>query len=308
MTVSIMHEALVYAVYYAPRGQKRILNLGMQLGQRHLSPLDKLIGFIGDAGAGKSLIIKGMFPGLELTNDDDGVNVRPLPLLSVLDRGFFSSHTYHLDVRFESAFTQMHVLVETVEQAVQRGKRVIIEHFELIYPFLGMNAELLVGIGEEVIVTRPSVFGPQPKNIAEIVFQSIKYRKMAHTVEDITCKILEEEYGFPHSQNHGDVRHGFVLQFKEKPNLDLEVLEKKIYAYIDRNFDVNYLDEAHVLFGDDDKFHCTCPRIHVKNTGEIENFMLIKDFTYDPLSKLYALVGLVGWEKSVDIKTLNNLK
>lgn len=43
-----------------------------------------------------------------------------------------------------------------------------------------MNAEVLIGIGEEVIVTRPNIFGPLPKDIAEIVFKSIKLRRMAH--------------------------------------------------------------------------------------------------------------------------------
>ncbi len=55
--------------------------LGMQLAQLYLSPFDKLIGIIGKAGSGKSSLLRGMFPGLELTNDDDGVYIRPLPIL-----------------------------------------------------------------------------------------------------------------------------------------------------------------------------------------------------------------------------------
>jgi predicted GTPase len=86
----------MYAVYFAPRGKKRLLSLGNIIAQRHLSAEDNLIGFIGDAGAGKSLLIKGMFPGLELSNDDEGLNVRPLPILKNEDNGFFSSHTYHI--------------------------------------------------------------------------------------------------------------------------------------------------------------------------------------------------------------------
>ena len=94
--------------YYAPRGAHRMQNLGQQLAQMYLNPNDKLIGIIGEAGSGKSALIRGMFPGLELTNDDNGVYVRPLPILEQ-DRGvaFFSPHTYHLDVRFENGFTQM---------------------------------------------------------------------------------------------------------------------------------------------------------------------------------------------------------
>ena len=92
---------LVQAVYYAPRGRRRLMHLGMLISQRYLRPEDRLIGIIGDAGAGKSLLARGMFPGLVLTNDDEGVNVRPLPILSDARDGFFANHTYHLDVRFE---------------------------------------------------------------------------------------------------------------------------------------------------------------------------------------------------------------
>lgn len=307
MTVTLMHETLMYAVYFAPRGKKRLLELGHQLAQRHLTALDKLIGFIGEAGAGKSVLIKGMFPGLELTNDDEGLNVRPLPLLKDIDKGFFSSHTYHIDVRFEAAFTQMHAIVEAIKKAIERGKRVIVEHFDVIYPYLGMNAEILIGIGEEVIVTRPSIFGPLPGDIADIVLKSIRYRKMAHTAEDLTCKILEEQFGFPHSQNHSDVKHGFVLLFKEKPNINLNLLEKKVQEYIDNEMDISYIDDNHILIGENEKFHCTGPRIHVRNTGEIEKFYFLKEFKYDPISRLYALVGIVGNDDNVDLNDLNKL-
>lgn len=108
----------LYSIYFAPRGNVRMAELGMQIAQQYLRPTDKLIGVIGDAGSGKSMLIKGMFPGLELTNDDEGVNVRPLPILEMLTsplgmginkRGFSlfaTPHTYHLDVRFEQGFTQ----------------------------------------------------------------------------------------------------------------------------------------------------------------------------------------------------------
>lgn len=307
MPATTIQETLMYAVYFAPRGKKRLLGLGNQLAQRHLSAMDRLIGFIGDAGAGKSLLIKGMFPGLELTNDDEGINIRPLPLLKNLDRGFFSSHTYHVDVRFESAFTQMHVLVDAIKRAIEQDKRVVVEHFDIIYPYLGLNAEVLIGIGEEVIVTRPNIFGPQPKDIADIVYKSIKYRRMAHTAEDLTCKMLEERFGFPHWQNHSDVKHGFVLEYTEKPDVDLELLERLVKTYIEEEVDISFLDENHIRIGENEKYHCTGPRIHVRNAGEIENFRLLKEFRYDPISKQYALVGLVGSERSVDIGDLNKI-
>ena len=109
-----MQEGNLYSFYFAPRGSRRMTDLGIQLSQMYLSPFDHIIGIIGDAGAGKSLLIKGMFPGIDLTNDDEGVNIRPLPLLSEDLTDPFAPHTYHLDIRFESAFTQMHELAEAI--------------------------------------------------------------------------------------------------------------------------------------------------------------------------------------------------
>jgi hypothetical protein len=302
--VSLLPESLMYAVYFAPRGKDRLLDLGHQIAQRHLSPQDKLIGFVGDSGAGKSLLIRGMFPGLELTNDDQGVRVRPLPLLSNEDNSFFSSHTYHLDFRFESAFTQPYLLVDAVKNAVEQGKRLVIEHFELIYPHLEMNAEMLIGIGEEVIVTRPNIFGPKPQDLAEIVFKSITSRKMAHTAEDITCKVLNTRCGLVEQPIHADVKNGFVLEFHQKPQIDLKWLEGEVQEYIQQKLDVSYEDENHIRIGQQ-RLYCTGPRIHVRNTGEIENFRLLHEFWYDPISKVYALVGLVGKDKIEDLKDLN---
>ncbi len=309
MMSPLLHEqeSLMYTVYFAPRGKTRILNLGHLLAQRYLSATDRLIGFIGDAGSGKSLLIRGMFPGLELTNDDEGVNVRPLPLLEGMDRGFFSGHTFHLDVRFEAAFHALPMLADAVRDAVRNGKRVIVEHFDMLYPVLGMNAEVLIGIGEEVILTRPNLFGPLPKDIADIVHTSIRYRKMAHTAEDLTSKVLEERFGFPHGQQHGDVRHGFVLRFIEKPSIDLSALEEAVRTYIREDLDVSFLDDAHIRIGTEDRFHCTGPRIHVHRTGEIDNFRLIRECQFDPISGLYELVGLVGAEQSREINDLNRL-
>jgi len=303
----IINDSLMYSVYFAPRGKQRLLALGHELSQRHLSAADCLIGVVGDAGAGKSLLIKGMFPGLELTNDDEGINVRPLPLLRSLEDSRFGGHTFHVDVRFESAFTQMHVLVEAVKRALECGRRVIVEHFDLLYPYLGINAEILIGIGEEVIVTRPTVFGPEPQNIADIVFKSIKYRKMAHTAEDLTSKALEDKYGFKHGQVHGDVRHGFLLEFTEKPEVDLELLESEVKRYISEDAAICYLDENHIHIGEEYTFHCTGPRIHVRSAGEIEGFHLIKEILYDPISKVYAIVGLVGFDNVENIRELNKI-
>ena len=118
MAYSHTLQSHLYSVYFAPRGYARMAELGMQIASQYLSPFDQLIGIIGEAGSGKSILVKGMFPGLELTNDDEGVNVRPLPLLDINPTAFYSAHTYHLDIRFESAFTQMHELADAVKNAL----------------------------------------------------------------------------------------------------------------------------------------------------------------------------------------------
>ncbi len=144
--------------------------MGNLISIRHLNTFDKLIGIVGEAGSGKSMLVKGMFPGLEMTNDDNGVNVRPLPLLEFEDSVFYAPHTYHVDIRFEMAFTQIGVLAQAVMKQLARGKRVVVEHFDLLRPYLDHNAELLIGVGEEIIVTRPNIFGPEPRAIADVVF------------------------------------------------------------------------------------------------------------------------------------------
>lgn len=287
-----VHDHLMQAVYFAPRGKKRLLFLGTNLQQRYLSPDDRLIGFIGDSGAGKSLLIRGMFPGLELTNDDDGINIRPLPLMDDADRGHFRCHTYHLDVRFESAFTQPWKIAEAIKTALSKGRRVIAEHFDLVYPFLGVNAEVLIGVGEEVIVTRPTVFGPEPKSIADIVFESIKYRRMAHSAEDITSMILEE-MGLERPEVHSDIKHGFVLEFPDKPDIDLDIVEQRVLELIDADLPISFSDDEHIRVGEM-LYPCTGPRIHIKRTSDIRGFHLLKEFRFDPIQSLYTIAGIVG--------------
>ena len=296
----------LYSVYFAPRGSRRLFELGMQIAQMYLSPFDKLIGVIGDAGSGKSMIIKGMFPGLELTNDDEGVNVRPLPLLNIDDTGFYTPHTYHVDIRFEAAFTQLHALADAILEAVGKGKRVIVEHFEVIYPFLKkQNAHLLIGVGGEVIITRPNLFGPLPQDIADIVYRSIHYRKMAHTAENLLIANLDPKY--KGTFLFGDVRHGFVLSFEEKPELDFDDLVRRMKEGIEAGLPVTYVDEKHIRIGD---YLCACtgPRINVTCTNEIEDFKLIPQLFHDTFNDRWLLVGLVGYDAKLDrIDDLNKV-
>ena len=61
---SPMRDSHLYSVYFAPRGKARMINLGWMLSQRHLSPFDLLIGFIGEPVSVKSSLVRGIFPGL----------------------------------------------------------------------------------------------------------------------------------------------------------------------------------------------------------------------------------------------------
>lgn len=286
------YTTLVQAAYYAPRGRKRLMHLGMLISQRYLGAEDRLIGVIGDAGAGKSLLIRGMFPGLVLTNDDDGVNIRPLPVLDDAQNDFFRTHTYHMDVRFEMAFTQLWELAEAVKKAVSAGRRVVIEHFELLYPLLNLNAEVLIGIGEEVVVTVPTLFGPYPAEVAAQAFDSLIYRKMAHSAEDLTG-IVFEELGFDLPTFHGDVRRGFVVEFTRKPEVDLAEVEQRVLDYIARDLPISFFNESSILIGDA-RLQCSGPRIHMSSTGKIKGFRLEKHFHYSPISKTFLLAGRVG--------------
>ena len=293
----------ILSSYYAPRGAQRMYALGQFLAQMYLSPNDKLIGIIGEAGSGKSALIRGMFPGLELTNDDNGVYVRPLPLLE-MDKGFafFSPHTYHLDIRFENGFTQMSVLADAIQEALDKGRRVVVEHFDLIYPLLGGNANLLIGVGEQVLISRPSIFGPEPNEIKEEVYKSLKYRLMAHSAEDI-CEMFIDDFDVQRC-GHDDVRHGFALYFPDiKPNIDIPELERKVQEVITKDLPITYVDEKHISIGDSIQ-ECSGPRVHVRRTGQIENFRLMNHLLYDKFKRRYLLVGCVG-EKSDEL--LNKL-
>ena len=289
----------IVSSYYAPRGHNRMYALGQQLAQMYLSPNDKLIGVIGDAGSGKSALIRGMFPGLELTNDDNGVYVRPLPLLEQ-DTGFafFSPHTYHVDIRFENGFTQMSVLAEAIAEALDKGRRVVVEHFDLVYPLLGANANILIGVGEQVLIARPTLFGPEPDEIKNEVYKTLHYRLMAHTAEDL-CEMYMDEFDMERC-GHDDVKHGFAIYFPEtKPSFDIEELEAKVKSVIAQGLPVTYVDDNHICVGD--KIHkCSGPRIHVSNTSQVENFRLMHHFMYDRFKRRYLLVGCVG-EKSDEI-------
>ena len=295
----------ILSSYFAPRGHNRMYALGMQIAQLYLNPHDRLIGIIGEAGSGKSALIRGMFPGLELTNDDNGVYVRPLPLLEQ-DRGFafFAPHTYHVDIRFENGFTQMATLAEAITEALEKGRRVVVEHFDLVYPFLGANANIIIGVGEQVLVARPNIFGPEPEEIRDVVYKSLPYRLMAHTAEDL-CEMCMTDFDRERC-GHDDVRHGFAIYFPDTPpEIDIPKLEAQVNAIIAENLPVGYVDDNHISVGD--KIHkCNGPRIHVHRTGQIQNFRLMHHLIYDRFKKRYVLVGCVGEGSDKILERLDN--
>lgn len=300
-----MYQNHLYSVFFAPRGSARMYDLGQEIAQKYLTPMDRLIGVIGDAGSGKSMLIKGMFPGLDLTNDDEGVNVRPLPLMDLDGGGFFKPHTYHIDIRFEAGFYQMYELADAIMEALDKGRRVIVEHFEIIYPLLKRNANLLIGVGGEVIVTRPTIFGPEPDDVAQSVLSSIQYRKMAHSAEDLVEFLLPEKERL--TCQHGDVRHGFLIGFPNVPNINLIELGRQVRDLIEKDIPIKYYDERHVKIGE--VIHpCTGPRTHVPSTGCIKGFKLFPEFYYDTNTKGYWIVAQVGdFTENTDDRDLNKI-
>ena len=286
-------EKLLYAVYYAPRGRLRLYQLASELAQRYLYPSDVLIAVIGAEGSGKSILIRGLFSGLELTNEDNGVNARPARIYEFDPADYFCGHTFHLDVRYELAFRQPREIADAIKKVVTSNRRVVVEHFDLIYDVLGINAQVIFGIGEEVLVARPSVFGPFPAAVKAVVDRTIKYRRMAHSAEDITSRLLERDYGYASRLLHSDVKHGFVISFPEKPSIDIAELEGKVQTVIAQNVPVTPAGEDCIRIGDQE-IYCTGTRTHVRSTGQIENFRLLKEYLHDPIHREYLLVGMVG--------------
>ena len=290
---NLIQEYMVSSQYFAPRGRERLMFLGEQIAHKHLHYSDSLIGIVGDAGSGKSSLINGMFPGLELSNDDDIINPRKIMQVRDLMQDIPDAATYHLDMRFQMAFTQMYEIVDFVKAVLKMKRRVVIEHFNLLYEALGINADIIVGIGEEIIVTRPTIFGPIPESIYEIVHTSLKFRKMAHTAEEVVAQILQSEFGISTDDFYSsDIRNGFVLKFLKDPKVDLDKLEILSQEMLLQNLDVSYFDEDHIKMGDK-IIPCDGARFHVNNTSEIEHFSLLKGLIQDPKTKLFNLIGVI---------------
>jgi hypothetical protein len=127
---------------------------------------------------------------------------------------------------------------------------------------------------------------------------------MAHTAEDLCERKLWDRYRDQYQ--HGDVRHGFLLEFDFLPEIQIKEIEGYVKRHIAEDIPVSFRDETHITFGE--KLHyCTGPRMHVRSTGEIEGFSLLPDYKYDPMAKKYLLVGLVGDGRPADERDLNRI-
>ena len=210
-------------------------------------------------------------------------------------------------MRSARKYVSLEDIAKAVLNVTGMNKRVIVEHFEILYPVLKRNADLLIGIGEEVIVTRPSLFGPLPDNLADVVFNSLIYRKMAHSAEDLfgyCVKDIERPKCI-----RSDIKHGFMLNYTDKPPFNLAEIEEKVLDLIHQDLPITPYDEEHIKIGDD-IVHCTGPLLHVESTGKIEDFSLVKEFYYEPKFHLYAVAGTVGHkhEETEKDEELNNIE
>ena len=210
-------------------------------------------------------------------------------------------------MRFQTAFTQMHEIVEFVNSAIDNGRRVVVEHFDLLFPALQVPADVMVGIGEEIIVVRPTVFGPSPQNVYDIVHTSLRFRKMAHTVEDITIQLLQEEFGIDHKYFYSsDIKYGFLLRFTERVDLDFEALAVRIREILNADMPVRYHDEDHILIGEH-VLRCSGPRLHIRSTSDVKDFKLIKQFIRDEKTDTCWLFGMLDQQED-DFCKLNSFQ
>ena len=179
----------------------------------------------------------------------------------------------------------------------------MVEHFDQIYDALGYNAQILFGIGEEIIVARPNVFGPFPAAIKAVVEKTIKYRLMAHSAEDITE--LRPRARLPLSASRSPLRREARLrhQFPEQAGDRPGELEAKVKDIIRQDLPIQPAGEDRITIGEY-AFPCTGTRTHVQHSGEIENFRLVKEFSYHSIFKEYMLIGIVGPHESAGYENI----
>ena len=66
---------------------------------------------------------------------------------------------------------------------------------------------------------------------------------MAHSAEDLCEYAMTQEQMLACS--HGDIRHGFVLEFNEhQPDIDIPTLEARVNELIRQDLPIDYYDES----------------------------------------------------------------
>ena len=81
---------------------------------------------------------------------------------------------------------------------------------------------------------------------------------------------------------------------------------KQVAEVIARDVPVDYVDESHIRI--DHMIHeCTGPRTHVRSTGKVQGFRLLKHFVFDPYTRRYLLVGCVGEDSETYMQRLDRL-
>lgn len=116
--------------------------------------------------------------------------------------------------------------------------------------------------------------------------------------------MILEEMGLEKPEVHSDIKHGFVLELPEKPDIDLDLVEERVLDLIKADLPICFADDEHIRVGQM-IYTCTGPRIHIWKTSEIKGFHLLKEFRFDPVAQLYTIAGIVGEDtmlsRSVDL-------
>ena len=185
MTTNAIQSSHIYSTYFAPRGRSRIYTLGMQIAQLYLSPFDQIIGFIGEAGSGKSVLDQGHVPGIELTNDDDAST-------SARSRFFEQEAKRDLPRRTPTIWTSASRRLPSARAGGRRpagcpgaASASSLSILTLIYPLLGINANLLIGVGEQIVITRPNLLALCRRSVRNRLSVASFIVPMAHSAEGI---------------------------------------------------------------------------------------------------------------------------
>ena len=164
------------------------------------------------------------------------------------------------------------------------------EHFDLLYPTLKMNAHVLVGIGQEVIIARRAFSAPSGRDQA-VVFKSL-HPEDGPSAEDVPSISLK---GWAYRRRKGTAMSAAALSSITASGLAELALAERAGQGDDRpGSTINPAGNRKITIGEM-SLHCTGPR-HVRSTGEIKNFRLGKEYLRDPLTGIYSIVGKVGNE------------